>query len=390
MADIILKKGREDRVLSGHPWIYHGEVLKNDGHFADGDIVVVKNYKGKFLGQGMINSSSQIILRLLTRRTEVINNSFFRDRIKKAIEYRDAIVKDTNAKRMVFSEGDFLPGLIIDYYNGCIVIQTLTLGMDKRKEIIIETLKEMCNPAMIYERNDIPVRELEGMSQKKGLLYGNAEMETVCNINGVSFVVSIAEGQKTGTYLDQRENYNTLRTFVRDKTVLDCFCYTGGFGISAAFFGAKHVLGIDISDTAIGIAKRNAEINNLGNICSWDVGNAFTVLRDKTRKRECYDMVILDPPPFTKARDSVPSAIRGYKEINLRAIRLVSPGGYLLTCCCSYHITRELFMDVIRESKRDAKRELRLVEYRTQSKDHPILPAVPETEYLKCFILQVL
>lgn len=397
MSYIILKKNKEQRILAGHPWVYEGEVGKIKGAPCDGDIVGVKDYKERFLGQGLINRASKIMVRLITDRREIIDKGFFKRKIESAIEYRNRFIKDTDAKRIIFSEGDFLPGLIVDYYNGYIVIQTLTLGMDKRKDDIIEILKEIFNPKAIYERNDLPVRELEGLPQQKGLLYGDSKTEVLCNINGVKFIVDIEKGQKTGLYLDQRENYNALKDLLnpaggwaKEKTVLDCFCYTGGFAISAAFFGARQVLGIDISDSAIEMAKRNSQINNVGDICSWEVGNIFSILKERVKKGESYDVVILDPPTFTKTRGQISSAIRGFKEINLRAIKLIKEGGYLITCCCSHHISRNLFMDVIIEAAKDSKRRLRLVKYRTQARDHPILPAVPETEYLKCFILQVL
>lgn len=390
MAYIILKKNKEQRVLTGHPWVYQGEVNKIKGAFTDGDIAGVKDYKERFLGQGFINRNSQILVRLITDRKETVDKVFFKKKIESAVEYRNKFVVDTDAKRIIFSEGDFLPGLIVDYYNGHIVIQALTLGMDKRKDIIVEILKEVFSPNGIYERDDVPVRGLEGLGQKKGLLYGDNKTEILCRINGIEFIIDIENGQKTGFYLDQRENYNILRDLVKDKTILDCFCYSGGFGITAACFGAGKILGIDISDSAIELAKRNANINNVTDICSWDVGNVFDILKEKTKNKESYGMVILDPPSFTKAKDSIPSAIRGYKEINLRALRLIQEGGYLITCCCSHHISRNLFMGVVIDAAKDAEKRLRLVEYRTQSRDHPILPAVPETEYLKCFILQVL
>lgn len=387
MAYIILKKNKEQRILPGHPWVYKGEISKIRGSFSDGDVIGVKDYKERFLGQGLVNSSSQIMVRLITRQKETIDKEFFRRRIESAIAYREKFIQNTNAKRIVFSEGDFLPGLIIDYYNGYIVIQTLTLGMDKRKDIVIEILKELTNPKAIYERNDFSVRELEGLTQKKGLIYGDTQTEILCDINGVLFIVDIEKGQKTGFYLDQRENYNVLKNLARGKIILDCFCYTGGFGINAAYLGAKGVLGIDISSSAIEMAKRNAEINKVGEICSWEIGNVFDILKKKAKEKESYDIVILDPPSFTRTKETISSALRGYKEINLRALQLLSQGGYLITCCCSHHISRNLFMDVIIDAAKDAKRELRLAGYRTQSRDHPILPSVPETEYLKCFIL---
>lgn len=388
MSYIILKKNKEQRILLGHPWIYEGDIGKIKGQVSDGDIVGVKDYKERFLGQGFINKRSKIVVRLFTKKREPVDKDFFKTRIDSAIEYRNRFIKNTDAKRIIFSEGDFLPGLIVDYYNGYIVLQTLTLGIDKKKDIIVEILKEIFNPKAIYERNDLPVREIEGLPQRKGILYGELKSEVLCDINGVRFIIDIENGQKTGFYLDQRENYNILKDLVKDKTVLDCFCYTGGFSVSSACFGARRVLGIDISDTAIGIAKRNAEINNVGSICSWEVGNVFDVMRHK--EKDTYDVIILDPPTFTKTRQHIASALRGYKEINLRALKLIKEGGYLITCCCSHHVSRSLFMDVIVDAAKDAKKYLRLLSYRTQALDHPILPNVPETEYLKCLVLQVL
>lgn len=390
MPYILLKRNREQRILAGHPWVYQGEINKIKGEVSDGDIVSVKDYKERFLGQGFINRSSQIIVKLITDKKEALSHDFFKRSLESAVRYRDEFIKDTDARRIVFSEADFLPGLIVDYYNRYIVMQTLTLGMEKRRDIIIGILKEIFSPRAIYERNDVSIRGLEGLPQRKGMLYGDKEMEIICSINGVKFIIDIENGQKTGFYLDQRENYSVVKDLIKDKTVLDCFCYTGGFGITLACSGAREVLGIDISNPAIELAARNAELNKVDNICSWQVGNVFDILKEKAGKKESYDVVILDPPSFTKTKDTVSSAIRGYKEINLRALKLIEKGGYLVTCCCSHHISRNLFMSVIIDAAKDAKRKLRLIESRTQSRDHPILPAVPETEYLKCFILQVL
>lgn len=386
MAHIILKKGKEQKILAGHPWIYGNEILKSEGNFADGDVIRIKDYKNRFLGEGFINRNSQIFVRLITQNKEIIDKAFLKKRIEAAIGYRRQFIHDTNAMRLVSSEGDFLPGLIVDTYNNTIVLQTLTLGMEKRKDTIVEILKEILNPRAIYERNDARVREFEGLPLQKGFLYGEKETKIECNIYGIKMVIDIEQGHKTGMYLDQKENYSALKNIVKDKNVLDCFCYNGAFSISAAQFGAKHVLGIDVSANAIETAKKNAELNNVENICSWETGNIFDVLKSK----KSYDTIILDPPSFTKAKDTISPALRGYKEINLRAMQLLPEGGFLMTCCCSHHVSRNLFMEIILDAAKDAGKKLRLVEYRTQSKDHPILPAVPETEYLKCFVLQVL
>lgn len=389
MAYITLKKNTGQRILKGHPWVYQGEIGKIHGNFLDGDIISVKDFKNRFLGEGFINSKSQITVRLLSQKKESIDKEFFKQRIQSACNYRSQFTGDTNAKRIIFSEGDFLPGLIVDDYNGNLVIQTLTLGMDQRKNIITEVLQEVLKPKVIYERNDSPVRKREGLLEKKGLLYGTLEGPIICDMNGVVFLVDIDKGHKTGIYLDQRENYLAVKDIVQGKKVLDCFCYTGGFGIHAARFGAEKVEGIDISEEAITIAKKNAELNNIANICSWHAGNVFDILKDKTKQREKYDIIVLDPPSFTKNKETISAALRGYKEINLRALQLLPQDGYLVTCCCSHHVSRNLFMEVIIDAAKDAEKHLRLVEFRTQSKDHPIIPAIPETEYLKCIILQV-
>lgn len=386
MAHIILKKGEEHRILAGHPWIYKNEILKSEGNFTDGDVIRVKDYKNRFLGEGFINRDSQITIRLITQNKEIIDKSFLKNRIETAFQYRRQFIHNTNALRLISSEGDFLPGLIVDDYNGVLVMQTLTLGMEKRKNIIIDILRELINPKAIYERNDVHARELEGLPKNKGFLYGKAETQIECNISGIKMIVDIEQGHKTGIYLDQKENYSVLKDLVKNKDVLDCFCHTGAFSISAAVFGAQHVLSIDISDGAIEMARRNSELNNVKNICSWETGNVFDTLKTK----KSHDIIILDPPSFTKTKDTISSALRGYKEINLRAMRLLPIGGYLITCCCSHHVPRNLFMEVMLDAAKDSRRKLRLIEYKTQSKDHPILPAVPETEYLKCFVLQVL
>lgn len=390
MAHIVLKKGKEQKILSGHPWIYNGEVSEMVGSFADGDIIRVKDYAGKFLGVGFINRASKILVRLISENKEIVDKPFFKSKIDTAFQYRNQFIHNTNAKRIVFSEGDLLPGLIADYYDGVIVLQTLTLGMDRRKNDIVETLKELLNPQAIYERNDVPVRKFEGLQEQKGLLYGDTKTLISCNIHDIKVLVDIKNGHKTGIYLDQKDNYSVLKYLVKSKSVLDCFCYTGTFGISAAHFGAKHVLGIDASESSIEMSKRNSKLNNVDNTCEWLAGNVFDVINDKSKRKEIYDIVILDPPSFTNAKDSISSALRGYKDINLRALQLLPKGGYLITFCCSHHISRNLFMEVIIDAAKDARKRLRLVEYLTQSKDHPILPAIPETEYLKGFVLQVL
>jgi len=389
MTDIILKKRKEDRILFGHPWIFQGEVAKVEGNFSDGDSVNVKDSKGNFVGQGFINGKSQILVRIISREKEKIDKVFFHKRIKTAIDYRKPFSTDTSAQRIIFSEADFLPGLIVDLYNSSAVIQTLTLGMDQRKAMIVGILNELLHPTVIFERNDAPVREKEGLPRQKGILSGSLGEKEICTVDGIKYYVDIAEGHKTGIYLDQRENYLKLAKIVSGKTVLDCFSYTGGFSLHSAMYGAKNVLGIDVSGSAIESAKKNAELNKVTGQCSWQAADVFTLLGDKAKQKDLHDIVILDPPSFTRSKNAIEPALRGYKEINLKAMKIINTGGFLLTFSCSHHINKELFLDVILSAASDAKRTIRLTDYCSQSKDHPIIPAIPETEYLKGFVLQI-
>ncbi|MFX4261734.1 class I SAM-dependent rRNA methyltransferase [Pelotomaculum propionicicum] len=390
MAVVKLAGNMRHRVSFGHPWVYSTEVEDITGHFEPGDIVEVIDPKGKFLGRGYINPASQILVRILTRdRTEEINRAFFANRIRAALDYRRRVVSGTDSYRLIFGEADFLPALIVDKFGDYLSLQTLALGIDKYKGEITAILDDLLRPAGIYERNDVAVRELEGLPLQTGFLKGPFNPLIEINENGMVFLVDLAGGQKTGYFLDQRENRMALRGIAEGARVLDCFCHTGTFSIYAASYGAREVNGIDIAAPALALAEKNASKNDFGGVCSFREGNAFDELRALERNKEKYDLIVLDPPAFTKSRRALEGAARGYKEINLRAMKLLPPGGFLVTCTCSYHMGESRFLEVITDAAQDAGRQLRLVELRRQSRDHPMLLASAETHYLKCVFFQV-
>ena len=388
MATVTLRKTRETRVRGGHPWIYASEIEKVDGAFENGDIVDVCDFRGKFIGRGFYNPQSQISLRILTRNDEACDRAFFERRIRDAWDYRRQLC-DPDSCRLIYSESDFLPGLVVDKYADILVLQSLSLGIERIKDMIADLLMEVVQPAGIWERSDVPVRRLEGMEQTTGLLRGEVPDLVEMKENGVIFGVDVKNGQKTGFFLDQKENRAAIAPLCPGARVLDCFCHNGSFSLHAAKYGAKSVLGVDISEEALEVARENARRNGLDNV-TFEDHNCFDLLRELTDAGEKYDLVILDPPAFTKNKAALQSALRGYKEINLRGLKLVRPGGYLVTCSCSQHVLTEMFQDMVNQAARDAKKRIRLVEYRTQGKDHPILPQSIETKYLKCMILQVL
>ena len=388
MAKITLRKTRETRVRGGHPWIYASEIERVEGEFENGDIVDVSDYKGKFIGRGFYNPQSQISLRILTRNDEPCDRDFFAKRIRDAWEYRK-IWCDPDSCRLIYSESDFLPGLVVDKFGSVLVMQSLSLGIDRIKDMLCDLLMEIVQPMGIWERSDVPVRRLGGMQQTTGLLRGEVPDLVDMVENGIHFQVDVKNGQKTGFFLDQKENRAALKPICKDAKVLDCFCHNGSFSLHAAKFGAKSVLGVDISEDALVVARENAKKNGLDNV-TFEAHNCFDHLRELTDANEQFDVVILDPPAFTKNKAALQSALRGYKEINLRGLKLVRPGGFLVTCSCSQHVLTEAFQDMVNEAARDAKKRIRLVEYRTQAKDHPILPQSIETKYLKCMILQVM
>ncbi len=388
MASAILNPGREVRVYSGHPWVFRSDIARVEGRHEPGDVVKVVSNKGKVLGMAMYNPQSQIALRMMSLKEESINSAFIFDRVKRAVDYRKKFA-DLHSCRLIFAESDGLPALIVDSFGDILVLQCLSLGMERFKADVVNALKELVQPSGIYERNDVPVRTLEGLEQKKGLLFGHVPERVEMSENGVRFLVDVIEGQKTGFFLDQKENRAAIAPFAKDAKVLDCFTHTGSFALHAGRYGAKEVVGVDISEHACHVAGENAALNNLSGTVRFTEANAFDFLRAKYDEREQYDMVILDPPAFTKTRSAVEGATRGYKEINLRAMKLLRDGGYLVTCSCSQHILPGPFLDIVKDASRDARVQLRQIEYRTQGRDHPILPAAPETQYLKCGIFQV-
>ena len=393
MKSIVLNKNISRRVESGHPWIFSNEVntgKEKDTNAKPGEIVDVYTFDKKFIGRGYYNPQSQISVRLLTRdKNEVIDDAFFYNRIKQAWEYRQRIGYTENC-RLIFGEADDMPQLIIDKFNDYFIIQTLALGIDVWKPSIVKALNELFNPKGIYERNDVPVRELEGMEQHKGFLSPEFDTNIIINENGIKFNVDIANGQKTGYFLDQQDNRRAIQHIVKDADVLGAFCYTGSFEISAAVYGARSVLGLDISQNAVDMCNKNTALNGLEKICRFECVNAFDVLKTWSKEDKRWDVVMLDPPSFTKSRSSIDKAVAGYKEINLRGIKLVKPGGFLVTSSCTNLVQPELFLDIIAMAAKDAKRKIRQVVFNAQSADHPIVRGQENTHYLKFLIVQVL
>ena len=388
MAKVTLRKTRETRFRAGHPWIYASEIEKVEGDFENGDIVDVHDFRGKYIGRGFYNPVSQLALRVLTRNDEPCDRAFFERRIRDAWEYRKLLC-DPDSCRLIYSESDFLPGLVVDKFGDVLVLQSLSLGIERVKDMLCDILMDVVKPAGIWERSDVPVRRLEGLEQTTGLLRGAVPDRVDMVENGIHFLVDVKHGQKTGFFLDQKWNRAALKPLCRDARVLDCFCHNGSFSLHAAKYGAKSVLGVDISEEALEVARENAAVNGLDNV-TFEAHNCFDLLRELDDSHEQFDVVILDPPAFTKNKAAVQAATRGYKEINLRGLKLTRPGGFLVTCSCSQHILPEMFQDIVNQAARDAKKRIRLVEFRTQGYDHPILPQSVETKYLKCMILQVM
>lgn len=389
MATVFLKPDREQRALGGHLWIFSGEIARIEGAAQDGGLVDVRGARGKWVGRGFLNRRSALAVRLLTHRPEPVDDAFFRRRLADAWAYRRRMVPATDAYRVVNGEGDLLPGLIVDRYRDVLVLQTLALGMEVRKDLLAGFLADLAEPAAIYERNDPQVRTLEGLPQRAGWLSGSRDPLVEIQEGPARFLVDVAAGQKTGFFLDQRENRLAAAAFLKDGEVFDAFCYTGAFAIYAALGGATAVTAVDSSADALALARRNAELNGVADRCTFIEGNVFDELRRRADGGARFDAVILDPPPFARSKDALARAIGGYKEINLRALKLLRPGGYLVTCSCSSHMTDALLRQVVAEAAVDAKREVRLVESRGHARDHPVHPAMPETRYLTCLILEV-
>lgn len=390
MTTAILKKKISPRVINGHPWIFGNELNLIDGDAKAGDVVEVLTHDKKFVGKGYLNPQSQIPVRLLTRdKAETVNDDFFYRKLKQAWTYRQQLGYVENC-RLIFGEADGLPQLIIDKFNDYFVIQTLALGIDVWKPAIVAALEKIFQPKGIYERNDVPVRELEGLPQQKGFLTAPFDTKILINENGLKFYVDVENGQKTGYFLDQQDNRRAIQHIVKGADVLGAFTYTGTFEIHAAHYGAKSVLGLDISANAVAQANRNAELNGYDKICRFECVNAFDVLKTWAKEGRQHDVVMLDPPSFTKTRDNIQKAITGYKEINLRGMKLVKPGGFLVTSSCTNLIQPDLFLEIIQMAAKDARRRLRQVTFQTQSADHPIVWGWENTHYLKFLIVQVL
>ena len=388
MATAVLVRGKEQRVYGGHPWIFRSDIARVEGDFRDGDVVRVVSERGQFLAMAVYNPRSQIALRILSRREEPINRAFITARVHRALEYRRAFA-DLRSCRLLFAESDGLPAVIADAFDDVIVLQVLCLGMEAFKQDIVDALVSELHPRGVFERNDVPVRTLEGLPMQTGLLYGNVPARVEMVENGVHFWVDVKEGQKTGFFLDQKENRAAIAPFAKGARVLDCFTHTGSFALHAARYGAAEVTGVDISEYACDFATENATLNGFKDLVRFVCANAFDYLRAAQDRHELFDLVVLDPPAFTKTRSAVPGALRGYKEINLRGMKLVRDGGYLVTCSCSQHVLPGMFQEMILDAQKDARVQLRQVEFRTQGRDHPILPSSPETQYLKCGIYQV-
>jgi 23S rRNA (cytosine1962-C5)-methyltransferase len=374
-----------ERLRSGHLWVYRSDVRSANAE--TGAIVRIADDRGRFQGRAFYSDKSQIAIRLLTRPDVPIDRAFFTERIRNAAAYRKIVVENTEAFRLVYGEADHLPSLVVDRYGEYLVVQTLNQSTDRLKDLFVQILTELFSPKGILERNDPKVRLLEGLEQSVSVLYGEIPEEIFAKENGITFVYDLRRGQKTGSFLDQRENHLAARRYASGE-VLDCFSYNGGFALTVAR-NCEHVEATDMASTAVAAAHRNQELNAISNV-TFREGNSFDILKEYDEVGRKCQMVILDPPAFAKNRDSVPAAQRGYKEINLRALKLLKPGGFLVTCSCSYHIPEALFLQILAEAATDARRSVVVVERRTQAQDHPILLTMPETHYLKCLIVKVL
>lgn len=388
MTKVFLKRKIAQRIANGHPWIFANEVDRIEGPVNSGDTVDVFYSDEKFAGRGYINPKSQIIIRLITRKKETIDETFFLNRIKEAWEYRKHIGYTENC-RLIFGEADEMPALVIDKFNDYFVLQTLAYGIDIWKPAIVKALETIFKPKGIYERNDVPVRELEGLTQQKGFLSAPFDTNIIITENGLQFHVDIENGQKTGYFLDQQDNRRAIQHIVKGADVLGAFTYTGTFEIHAAHYGAKSVLGLDISANAVAQATRNAQLNGLDKICKFEAMNAFDVLKVWAKEGRQYDVVMLDPPAFTKSRENIQKAITGYKEINLRGMKLIKNGGFLVTSSCTNLVQPDMFLQTIEMAAKDARKKLRQVTFNAQASDHPIVWGMENTNYLKFLIVEV-
>lgn len=393
-ARAVLKKKEGRTLKAGGLWVYDNEIDRVEGDFENGDILAVEDFDGYFMGYGFISLSSKIRIRVLARKkADIITPAFLKERVRAAWEYRKHVI-DTSSCRVIFGEADFLPGLTVDKYEDVLVVESLAMGSEKIKGYVLAALTQVLEEdgikiRGIYERSDAKVREKEGLERFKGFLTEPFDTKVPITENGIRYIVDVENGQKTGFFLDQKDNRRAIHRICRGAEVLDCFTHTGSFGLNAAIAGAAHVLSVDASDLAIEQARENALLNGLENVVDYQVADVFELLPALAAEKKLYDVVILDPPAFTKSRSSIRAAARGYREINLRGMKLVRDGGFLVTCSCSHFMDPELFAKTIGEAARDARKRLRQVEFRTQAPDHPILWASDESYYLKFYIFQV-
>ena len=393
-AVVTLKKGEGRMLKSGGLWIFDNEIASVMGSFENGDVVIVRDFDGYPLGRGFINENSKIRVRMMTRnKDQEVDEAFLEMRVRDAWEYRKKTV-DTSSCRVIFGEADFLPGLVVDKFSDVLVVQSLALGIDRMKETIVALLKKVLQEdgvsvRGVYERSDAKVREQEGMERAKGFIGESFDTEVEIVENGVHYLVDVKDGQKTGFFLDQKYNRLAIQRLCRDARVLDCFTHTGSFALNAGIAGAREVTGVDASELGVEQAGKNAKLNHLEDRVKFICEDVFELLPRLEEQGEKYDVVILDPPAFTKSRNSVKNAVKGYREINRRAMKLVKDGGYLATCSCSHFMTYELFTKTIHQAAQNVHKRLRQVEYRTQAPDHPILWAAEESYYLKFYIFQV-
>ncbi len=394
LTTVVLKPGEGDRIIAGHPWIYHSEILRTTAPLTDGELVQVKDPRQRNLGVGFFNSRSKINVRILAQERVVVDEKFFEERILAALAVRQKHMPNATSFRVVNAESDFLSGLIVDKYEDVLVVQISALGMDQRKAMIVAALQKIFSPRVIMERSDVSSRKFEGLLESNGVLFGELTGPVSVNLNGLTFETDLVGGHKTGMYLDQQANYQAVSQLGKGGQVLDCFSFLGGFGLHAARAGAAHVHLLDQSAEAIEASKRNAATNGIADKCSFDTINVFDWLKENTavkpheRVIPRFDLIILDPPSFTRNRASVPDALRGYKEIHLRALKLLKPGGTLASFCCSHHVDAGLFLDSLLSAAYDTRHILRRVANYSQSPDHPIIPMIPETEYLKGFAFE--
>ena len=395
-AVVTLKKGAGRTLKQGGPWIYDNEVESIMGSFTDGDIVLVHDFDGYPMGRGFINRNSKLIVRMMTRdRDTEVDESFIRMRVKNAWEYRKRVMDDVSSCRVIFGEADFLPGLVVDKFADVLVVESLALGIDRFKGMIVDILKELMEADSIhirgvYERSDAKVREQEGMERQKGFIGEPFDTKVEIVENGVRYYVDVKDGQKTGFFLDQKYNRRAAAKLCRGARVLDCFTHTGSFALNAGMAGAEHVTGVDASDLGVAQARENAALNGLEDRVEFICEDVFDLLPRLEKQGEKFDVVILDPPAFTKSRSSIKKAVKGYREINLRGMKLVKDGGYLATCSCSHFMDQELFTKTIGQAAQNVHKRLRQVEFRTQAPDHPILWGAGDSYYLKFYIFQVL